>query len=227
MREAGYRPGAAAARPAHDREVARAARGQRPARRPRDLDVPRLRRGRAGGRAHLGAVQRAAALEQRPGHPLRHALEPLRHRVRGRPLARAREALPAAADARASRSPGPSTTSPRTCRSPRSRTTSPCSRRTPTASRSTPDHGYPLRLVIPHKYFWKSAKWLRGIELARRSTGPASGSATATTTTPTPGRRSATRSSGAERRRSLDRGTSTPAETHAPIDSSTQPNPSV
>ena len=28
-----------------------------------------------------------------------------------------------------------------------------------------PDHGYPLRIVIPHKYFWKSAKWLRGIEL--------------------------------------------------------------
>jgi DMSO/TMAO reductase YedYZ molybdopterin-dependent catalytic subunit len=27
------------------------------------------------------------------------------------------------------------------------------------------DHGYPLRLVIPGKYFWKSAKWLRGIEL--------------------------------------------------------------
>jgi DMSO/TMAO reductase YedYZ molybdopterin-dependent catalytic subunit len=29
----------------------------------------------------------------------------------------------------------------------------------------TPDHGWPLRLVIPGKYFWKSAKWLRGIEL--------------------------------------------------------------
>jgi DMSO/TMAO reductase YedYZ molybdopterin-dependent catalytic subunit len=29
----------------------------------------------------------------------------------------------------------------------------------------TADHGYPLRLVVPHKYFWKSAKWLRGIEL--------------------------------------------------------------
>jgi DMSO/TMAO reductase YedYZ molybdopterin-dependent catalytic subunit len=29
-----------------------------------------------------------------------------------------------------------------------------------------PDHGYPLRLVIPGKYFWKSAKWLRGIELS-------------------------------------------------------------
>ena len=28
-----------------------------------------------------------------------------------------------------------------------------------------PEHGGPLRLVIPRKYFWKSAKWLRGIEL--------------------------------------------------------------
>jgi DMSO/TMAO reductase YedYZ molybdopterin-dependent catalytic subunit len=27
------------------------------------------------------------------------------------------------------------------------------------------EHGFPLRLVIPHKYFWKSAKWLRGLEL--------------------------------------------------------------
>ena len=29
----------------------------------------------------------------------------------------------------------------------------------------TPDHGWPLRLVVPSRYFWKSAKWLRGIEL--------------------------------------------------------------
>lgn len=29
----------------------------------------------------------------------------------------------------------------------------------------TPDHGYPVRAVVPHLYFWKSAKWLRGIEL--------------------------------------------------------------
>lgn len=28
----------------------------------------------------------------------------------------------------------------------------------------TPDHGYPVRMVVPHLYFWKSAKWLRGIE---------------------------------------------------------------
>ena len=28
----------------------------------------------------------------------------------------------------------------------------------------TPDHGFPLRSLAPKKYFWKSAKWLRGIE---------------------------------------------------------------
>ncbi|MDP4095873.1 sulfite oxidase-like oxidoreductase [Paenibacillus sp. P96] len=28
----------------------------------------------------------------------------------------------------------------------------------------TPKHGWPLRLVVPHLYFWKSAKWIRGIE---------------------------------------------------------------
>ncbi len=27
-----------------------------------------------------------------------------------------------------------------------------------------PDHGYPLRLLVPKKYFWKSAKWIRGLE---------------------------------------------------------------
>ena len=27
-----------------------------------------------------------------------------------------------------------------------------------------PEHGWPLRLFVPHLYFWKSAKWLRGLE---------------------------------------------------------------
>lgn len=26
------------------------------------------------------------------------------------------------------------------------------------------EHGYPLRLVVPHLYSWKSVKWVRGIE---------------------------------------------------------------
>jgi DMSO/TMAO reductase YedYZ molybdopterin-dependent catalytic subunit len=29
----------------------------------------------------------------------------------------------------------------------------------------TPDHGYPLRLIVPHLYAWKSVKWVRGLEL--------------------------------------------------------------
>jgi DMSO/TMAO reductase YedYZ molybdopterin-dependent catalytic subunit len=29
----------------------------------------------------------------------------------------------------------------------------------------TPEHGGPLRLVVPHLYFWKSAKWVSGLEL--------------------------------------------------------------
>jgi len=29
----------------------------------------------------------------------------------------------------------------------------------------TPEHGGPARLLIPHLYFWKSAKWVRGLTL--------------------------------------------------------------
>jgi DMSO/TMAO reductase YedYZ molybdopterin-dependent catalytic subunit len=28
----------------------------------------------------------------------------------------------------------------------------------------TPEHGFPLRLVVPHLYAWKGPKWLRGVE---------------------------------------------------------------
>jgi DMSO/TMAO reductase YedYZ molybdopterin-dependent catalytic subunit len=28
----------------------------------------------------------------------------------------------------------------------------------------TKEHGYPLRLVVPRLYFWKSAKWVTGVE---------------------------------------------------------------
>ena len=30
-----------------------------------------------------------------------------------------------------------------------------------------PVHGGPARLLVPHLYFWKSAKWVRGFELVR------------------------------------------------------------
>ena len=35
-----------------------------------------------------------------------------------------------------------------------------------------PVHGGPVRLVVPHLYFWKSAKWLRGLELLPTATSP-------------------------------------------------------
>ena len=31
-----------------------------------------------------------------------------------------------------------------------------------------PDHGGPARLVVPHLYFWKSAKWLRALRVVDR-----------------------------------------------------------
>ncbi|MCK9929635.1 sulfite oxidase-like oxidoreductase [Frankia sp. Mgl5] len=31
-----------------------------------------------------------------------------------------------------------------------------------------PEHGGPARLLVPHLYFWKSAKWVRGIRLLER-----------------------------------------------------------
>jgi DMSO/TMAO reductase YedYZ molybdopterin-dependent catalytic subunit len=30
----------------------------------------------------------------------------------------------------------------------------------------TRDHGYPMRLVVPKLYAWKSAKWISGLEFA-------------------------------------------------------------
>ena len=29
-----------------------------------------------------------------------------------------------------------------------------------------PEHGGPARLLVPHLYFWKSAKWVRGLDLS-------------------------------------------------------------
>ena len=28
----------------------------------------------------------------------------------------------------------------------------------------SPDHGFPVRLIVPHLYAWKSVKWVRGFE---------------------------------------------------------------
>lgn len=33
------------------------------------------------------------------------------------------------------------------------------------------DHGGPARLLVPHLYFWKSAKWVNGLQFIERDTG--------------------------------------------------------
>jgi DMSO/TMAO reductase YedYZ molybdopterin-dependent catalytic subunit len=33
----------------------------------------------------------------------------------------------------------------------------------------TPEHGWPLRLVVPKRYAWKSAKWLTGLEFTAQN----------------------------------------------------------
>lgn len=32
----------------------------------------------------------------------------------------------------------------------------------------TPDHGGPARLLVPHLYFWKSCKWISGLQFTER-----------------------------------------------------------
>ena len=66
------------------------------------------------------------------------------------------------------------TTSPRcataaTRRTCRSRTSPTARRGSPTSTTATPlepEHGGPARLLVPHLYFWKSAKWVRGLSCA-------------------------------------------------------------
>ncbi len=33
----------------------------------------------------------------------------------------------------------------------------------------TPEHGFPLRLVVPKRYAWKSAKWIRAVEVTAQN----------------------------------------------------------
>lgn len=34
----------------------------------------------------------------------------------------------------------------------------------------TPNHGGPARLLVPHLYFWKSAKWVNGLQFTEKDT---------------------------------------------------------
>ena len=59
--------------------------------------------------------------------------------------------------------------------------------------RWTPEHGGPARLLVPHLYLWKSAKWVQRHRADCWRTSPGSGRPPATTTTVTRGASSGTR----------------------------------
>ena len=116
------------------------------------------------GDTDVGGVRRASEDRSRPGHPLRHALEPLRHALPRRPLARPRRARrpkPSARFAIAHAEQGFTANVPFASLEDDHALLATEANGEPL----TAEHGWPLRLVIPGKYFWKSAKWLRGIEL--------------------------------------------------------------
>jgi DMSO/TMAO reductase YedYZ molybdopterin-dependent catalytic subunit len=68
------------------------------------------------------------------------------------------------------------------------------------------DHGYPLRLVVPHLYGWKSVKWVRGFELLEQM-WPDFGSRTGITCMGTRGKSNGLRRSGLRRGRVCPRAT--------------------
>ena len=136
--------------------------------RDRRLDVHPQGRPAAGQALELGRVQRPAADRRHPRHPLRHQMVEARH-----PLARragrrpARRRRPRAADRLRAGAFVRRLFDQRAGRRPRRRQGDGRDRTT-TASRSRAEHGGPARLLVPHLYFWKSAKWVSGLQFTTR-----------------------------------------------------------
>ena len=128
-------------------------------------DFTRHGRGRHTADADLGAAERAAAGRGDAGHPLRHALESVRrHRFEGIPWSALRELAgprPSARFAIAHAEAGFTSNVPIEFLEREGAMLATHADGEPLSR----DHGWPLRLIVPGKYFWKSAKWLRGIEL--------------------------------------------------------------
>ena len=131
--------------------------------RPGDLGLQGLGRGRQPVQPHLAGVQGAAPQDGRGRHPLRDPLDEARHDLGGRrdpgdPPAGPRPALghPRARPLRAGLHGQPASVGARRRRRP--------PRRHLRRRRLELEHGWPLRLFVPKRYFWKSAKWIRGLE---------------------------------------------------------------
>ena len=135
---------------------------------PHRWDFRDFRTGGAAGEAVVGGVWPAAANRGDGRHALRDALEPVRQplgRRRGGGSDEAREV-----EGRGAARDG-------ACRERLRRANLPLEDLLrPTSLFAlehdgellTGEHGYPLRLVAPQLYAWKSVKWVRGIELLDR-----------------------------------------------------------
>ena len=97
-------------------------------------------------------------------HPLRHPLVEARHRAGG---ACRCDTLLDAVEPRRRRTCWRSATAatPRTCRSQDVTGGQAWVAYDYDGEPLEPEHGGPARLLVPHLYFWKSAKWVRGLEL--------------------------------------------------------------
>ena len=119
---------------------------------------------RQAAHALLGRAPVLAPTRDRVRHPLRDPLEPLRQRVRGRAgpgdleraglRTEARYVLVHAEHGFTTNLPLADLDRPANLLA-----------LTHNGEPLTPEHGGPVRLLVPHLYLWKSAKWVRGFEL--------------------------------------------------------------
>ena len=126
------------------------------------MDVHGRGRRRRGAALDLGGVPRAAARGRSPRHPLRHHVVEVRHPLGGG-LASTRCWRPRAGCALRA-----GLLRRRLHHQPAARGRH---RRQGWVAYAydgeplPPEHGGPARLLVPHLYFWKSAKWVRGLRL--------------------------------------------------------------
>ena len=181
-------PEAPAAGPVPDGEVAGTACRHGPADGPVDVGLQGLRRGRGADHAYLRRAEGTPADRDHRRHPLRDAVEPLRHQLQGRPLARAHDARPAEVErAIRARARGAGLHGERPARGAGGRRGPDRVGSRRCAARARPRLAASARRAV--------ALLLEEREVAPRpgaAVSRASGSATATTTTPISGRSSAT-----------------------------------
>ena len=126
------------------------------------VELHRARGDRRAGDLELGRVRRAAERDDHRRHPLRDQVVQARHRLDRVSLD---TLLDGVERAPSTCSHSATAATRRTCRSRTSRDGKAWIAYRYEEGPLDPEHGGPARLLVPHLYFWKSAKWVRGLEL--------------------------------------------------------------